>query len=189
MLGIVYGICAAVAGTILACQLLLSLLGIGGEHEVGDDLAHAAPADGHGVHHDGNAFLDVLSFRTVVAALAFFGLAGLGGERSGWSAPTTLVVALAAGAIALYAVYWLGAGLSRLQADATARPSGAIGCSGSVYLRVPAGRSGVGKVQISQQGRTIEYQAVTGGAELPVGRSVVVVALVGADTLEVESES
>jgi len=182
----VYGICAAVAGTILVIQLGLSFLGF--DHDLdGADADLDAHAGDDGGHH--GAFFGVLSFRTVTAALAFFGLAGLGGEASGWPSLQTFVVALIAGAGALYGTYWLGTALSSLQADATARPADAVGCPGSVYLRIPAERAGMGKVQVSQQGRTIEYEAVTAGQELRPGQSVVVVALVGADVVEVEESS
>ncbi len=176
---IVYGICAAVAGTVLAVQILLSF--VGADADLDADLSDATGGEA------GDSFFGVLSFRTITAGLTFFGLAGLGGGESGWGANATLSVATIVGVGAVYGTYWLGVFLHRLQADATVDPSHAVGCSGSVYLRIPAARAGVGKVQISQQGRTMEYEAVTRGAELQSGESVVVVAFVGADTVEVEA--
>lgn len=180
MPSVVYGICAAVFGTIFVIQLLLTITGIGG-----DQGADAFDDPGNLEHHSGGIF-GVLSFRTVTAALAFFGVAGLGGEASGWTALTTLSVALIAGAGALYCVYWLGIGLHRMRADGTADPARSIGCRGTVYLRIPARHGGIGKVQISQQGRTLEYEARTAGGELPVGAAIVVVSYLGSDTVEVE---
>jgi hypothetical protein len=185
MPSIVYGVCAAVAGTILGVQMLMSLLGFDGDLD--GDLDVDAHFDGHDHGGESHSFFGVLSFRTVTAALTFFGLAGLGGEQSGWDSNQTLAVAVVAGAFALYGTYWLGVGLNKLQSDATADPQDAIGCTGNVYLRIPAARAGAGKVQVSQQGRTIEYEAVTSGAELATGESVVVVAFVAGDTVEVEA--
>lgn len=195
---IVYGLCAAVGGTVMALQFLASAVGFGSDHGgdmVGDHGGgfgdHGGMGgDGHDAgdgfdDHDSSWFFGVLSFRTLIAALTFFGLAGLAGGKSGWDPNTTLVVAVLCGAIALYGVYWLGVGLSRLQADATVQVQGAIGSHGTVYLRVPAGRSGVGKVHISQQSRTMEYEAVTEGRELPVGASVEVVAVAGSEVVVV----
>ena len=181
MPSIVYGVCAAVGGTVLLVQILMSAVGFDGDLD--GDLADAADHPGD---HEGG-FFGVLSFRTVTAALTFFGVAGLAGEQSGWDETQVLVVATVAGAAALYGTYWLGVGLNRLQSDATATPEDSVGCVGSVYLRIPGNRAGAGKVQVSQQGRTIEYEAVTSGAELATGQSVVVVAFLGADTVEVEA--
>lgn len=183
-MSIVYGVCAAVGGVIFAVQLVLSLVGADHDASSIDD-----PGNIDHLDHGSSGIFGVLSFRTVVAALAFFGVAGLGGERSGWSATTTFGVALAVGGVALYGVYRLGLLLSRLQSDETADPRRSVGCTGSVYLRIPAARGGVGKIQISQQGRTMEYEAVTQGGELQVGQPIVVVAHVESDTVEVAPSS
>lgn len=180
---LVYGVCAAVFGTIFLLQLIMTITGIGGEMD-GDAFDDPGAMD-----HDSGGLFGVLSFRTVTAALAFFGVAGLGGQTAGWEPATTFGVALVAGAGALYVVYWLGVGLMKLQADGTADPAKSVGCRGSVYLRIPADNAGPGKVQISQQGRTIEYEARTQGAELPVGEPIVVVTYLGSDTVEVEAVS
>jgi hypothetical protein len=181
VLNTVYGIFAIVAGTIFLIQLVLSLLGVDtdGDGSVIDHVDHPG--------HDSSGFFGVLSFRTVTAALAFFGLTGLAGNRSGWSPTTTLTLAICVGGVALYGVFWLGKLLYGLQSDETVDPRQAIGCTGSVYLRIPAERGGVGKVQISQRGRTMEYAAVTRGSVLKVGDPIVVVAHVESDTVEVAS--
>ena len=102
--------CAALGGTILVCQTLLMLFGIGAESLHGDfggdfhgDLGGGHDAGGHagghaGIHSgdeqqdDDHAAADshhvawlfsVLSFRTIVAALTFFGLAGLAARVCG----------------------------------------------------------------------------------------------------------
>jgi hypothetical protein len=56
-----------------------------------------------------------------------------------------------------------------------------------VYLRVPAAKAGTGKVHLMLQNRTVEYQAVTVGAELPTGAPIRVVGVVNSDTVEVEA--
>ena len=123
-----------------------------------------------------------------MAALAFFGLAGLAAQSAEASTPTTLLVAVAAGAAAMAAVYWMMRGLQELRADGTVRIQRAVGQHGNVYLRVPANRSGSGKIQFNLQNRTMEYLAVTAGPELPTGTKVVVVGVVNPTTLEVQAE-
>jgi tRNA A-37 threonylcarbamoyl transferase component Bud32 len=187
-----YTICAVLGGTLLACQVVLSMLGLGHHHDI----------DGGGAEHDigghdhhggdqadheaqGSWFVGVLTFRTIVAALLFFGLSGRAAEAANLELPTTLAVALAAGAAALFGVAWMMKMLYRLRADGTVRIDRAIGRSGTVYLSIPANKTGVGKVLLNVQNRTVEYQAVTPHQSLPAGSPVVVLAVVNSDTVEV----
>jgi membrane protein implicated in regulation of membrane protease activity len=199
LLSKVYLVCFLVGGTVMVCQFLLSLFGLGGHHDVGDghDVGHdfhagdhdtAHDAHGHDQLHDAaqNWFVGVLTFRTITAALTFFGLGGLATVKSemlgaGWSA----AVAAAAGLGALFLVAWIMRSLSRLQSEGTARIERAVGQSGTVYLTVPGNKTGLGKVQLNLQNRTVEYQAVTPQQTLPTGTKIVVTAVVGKDTVEV----
>ena len=98
------------------------------------------------------------------------------------------LVAVAAGVAAMFAVYWMMQCLYRLRADGTVRIQRSVGQHGNVYLRIPANRSGSGKIQFNLQNRTMEYLAVTAGPELPTGAKVVVVGVVNPTTLEVQGE-
>ena len=208
----VYLVCAAVGGTILVCQFAMTLLGLGGDHgdlgggdghfELGHDAGHAgghggdahtdAAHDGHAgdqdqqQHVSSNWLFGVITFRTVVAALAFFGLAGLAGTQSELGYPTTLVAAIAAGVAAMYGVHALMQGLHRLNEDPTVRIRGAIGRAGSVYLRVPGQRAGSGKVTVIVQGQSLEFQAMTPHDTIPTGARVRVVGILDRETVEVE---
>jgi hypothetical protein len=182
----VYLVCALSGGTLLVCQFVLGLLGLGGEHDLDGD--HDLDTD-HEVGHDhtGATFLTVLTFRTVTTSLAFFGLAGLAAGPMIADDTVTFGVALAAGAAALVFVVWLMKSLHKLKADGTARVDRALGQSGTVYLTVPGQKSGVGKVTLALQNRTVELQAVTQAETLPTGSQVVVVSVLGPDTVEVVS--
>ena len=217
-MAILFMVCAALGGTILVLQFLLTLIGLGGDwldvdvpHDVGHDLGgldHDFSADLHGetagdhagdghpggdhpagaAHHHGSTWLfGVISFRTVVAALAFFGLAGLAAQSAEASTTNTLVVAVGAGAAAMYAVYGMMRGMRSLHAEGTVRIQRAIGKCATVYLRIPPQNSGAGKIQINLQNRTMEYQAVTAGDALPTGATVVVTDVLGSDTVQVAS--
>lgn len=199
MATIVYSVCAVLGGTVLLCQFVMTLLGLDHAdmpddvpHDFGHDFAHDA---GHDAGHDGDQadhahnsswFFGMLTFRTVVAALTFFGLAGLAGGSAEMPALLTLVVALAAGGAAMCGVHWMMQTLYRLKSDGTARIERAVGRQGTVYLRIPAHKGGVGKVHVNVQNRTMEYEALTSQVELPVGAKVVVVNVAGPDTVEVE---
>lgn len=179
----VYFGCAAVGGAILAVQTIGTLFGIGGhEHaDVGlDDLHDHEPG-----HVDADAFVKILTFKSLVAFITFFGLVGLACEQGGIQPGSTFVLALVAGGAALYGVAWLMKGFSKLQSRGNVNIKNAVGLSGKVYLRVPRHGEGVGKVTVAVQGRTLELKAVTGGAEIPTGAPVKIVAAREPDTLEV----
>ncbi|HJT78526.1 MAG TPA: hypothetical protein VJ739_15080 [Gemmataceae bacterium] len=186
-----YLVCFLIGGSLLACQVLLSLLGLShvldfGGHDV-HDLGHAG--HGHTGDHDHEAswFAELFTFRTLTAAATFFGLGGLTGyARFGPDAWwLTLAVAFAAGTGALLLVAFLMRSMGKLRADGTAHIERAVGESGTVYLTIPAARAGVGKVTVPVQNRTMEYKAVTPDAELPTGAQVVVVGIVDSETVEV----
>lgn len=62
----------------------------------------------------------------------------------------------------------------------------AVGESATVYVPVPASQQGSGKVTLTLQGRTVEYQAVTSeGQQLPTGTAVLIVEVLSDDTVEV----
>lgn len=200
MATIIYSVSAVIGGTILFCQFLMTLIGIG--HDVSADLPDDVPHDfsfGHDAggadhdmahdagHHETSSLLRILTFRTIVAALTFFGLAGLAGNSAELPGELTFVVAVAAGAAAMYGVHWLLQSLKRLRADGTVRIERAVGRAGTVYLRIPANKSGAGKIQINVQNRTMEYEAMTAHEPLPVGSKVVVTHVLGPDTVEVEA--
>ncbi|MFN4257809.1 MAG: hypothetical protein ACK4RK_00795 [Gemmataceae bacterium] len=187
----VYLICAILGGTILVGQFLLSVLGVGGDHDGGDasvgDTHDIHTSDGHDHHGAGHGgwFVGVLTFRTVVAALTFFGLIGMMGSTSAWSSPVTFVLAVAAGAGAMFLVAWVMKSLHQLRSDGTVRIERTVGEPGTVYLRIPGHREGVGKVTVSVQNRSVEFQAVTNHDALPTGAKIIVVGVVNSDTLEV----
>jgi len=204
--------CALTGGTILVCQMVTTLLGIGGQdsdaaghggaelahdigHDIGHDLSHdtgtghdsSTAADHAPAHHHSSTWLfGVLSFRTLVAALTFFGIGGLAAISAGLHVTNQLLISLACAVGAMYLVHWLLSLLYRLSEDHTVRVQRALGHEGTVYIPVPAGKSGAGKIQLQLQGRLMEYAAVTSApADLPTGARVVVVGVREDSTLEV----
>lgn len=176
-----YLTCAALGGTILVLQVVFGLIGIGGDHDVDHDTSDAGDHD-----HDGGWFFGALSIRTAAAALTFFGLGGLTAVYYGASEPAAIGVAIGSAAAAFYAVAFLIRSLKQLKADGTVRIDRTVGTTGSVYLRIPGSRAGMGKVQLAVQKRTVEFQAMTAGPELATGSPIRVVGVVNSDTVEVE---
>jgi hypothetical protein len=192
-----YMVCAVVGGTVLFCQFVLTLLGLSDDFaDVPDDMPDASdigPVDHHGgghhagsEHHESSTWLfGVLTFRTVVAALTFFGLTGLATSSNNFRPLTGFFTALAAGGVAMYGLHWMMQALHKLRADGTARIDRAVGTVGTVYLRIPGRNAGAGKIHLNLQNRTVEYDALTADDDLPAGARIVVVSVIGPDTVSV----
>jgi membrane protein implicated in regulation of membrane protease activity len=177
-------------------------LGLGGHHDIGGDHdfgghdAGGHDASGHDTGHDAdhsheggsgttNWFLSVLTFRTLSAAAAFFGLTGLVLTKAGIEQEIAVAAAIAVALAVAFTIRWLMQNLSRLNLDGTVHIHKAIGAAGTVYLSIPGNQAGAGKVHVRVDGRLIEYKAITKSAELPTGADVVVVAVIDSGTLEV----
>jgi membrane protein implicated in regulation of membrane protease activity len=199
-------LCAVVGGTVLICQFVLTLVGLGGDHgidfahdvphdfagDVGHDLvagdAHGADSAGHDAHgHHGSSWLfGVISFRTLVAAATFFGLAGLAAQSARQPIGVQILLAAIAGGAAMYGVHWIVRAMGRLSEDATVRIRHALGQEGTVYVPIPPAKVQAGKVQIKLQNRLVEYEAITKNAQrLATGTKIRVVGIAGG-MLEVE---
>lgn len=165
-------LCAVLGGGVLVLQVVLSLVGLA-DH----DLA----LDGHAEAGD---LLDLLSVRSVAAGLAFFGIGAMLMESLGVPALLAVPVGLAAGLAAAAAVTRIMRLMLRMESDGTVDLAQALGAEGTVYLSIPGGRSGPGKVSLTVQGRLLELQAVS---EQPLanGAPVMVIGILGPETVEV----
>lgn len=197
-----YQYCAIIGGTVIVCQFLLTLFGLGGDHDTGGHDVGGHDIGGHDVGHDvahdphhgpghtsTNWLFGVLTLRTIVAGLAFFGLTGLILMKGGVDETFTLVGAIAAGLAALVLVSWLMRSLGKLNVDGTITIDRALGATGTVYLSIPGHKAGSGKVHVSINNRLVEYKAITTQEDLPTGAKVVVVGIVSSDTVEVNPVS
>lgn len=191
MLYLFYG-CAIVGGTIFVLQSAMTLLGFGLEEF---DVADAAPdnfdvlnSPGEVIDHGSTLLFGVISFRTIVAALTFFGVAGAGATKAGQSQFVASVIGVLAGLGAMYSVHFLMRFLYSLRHDGTQRIQSSIGKRATVYIPIPSENSGTGKIRLKMQERLVEYPAVTAASKrLATGEIVEVVGIVNAMTLEVKS--
>lgn len=208
---------AIIGGTVLAFQLVLMVLGLGdgGGHDIasgdgadfsggadlpdgdlsGDvDHAHGHPTwteagDADMGHPGAHWFYEVLSLRTLGAAVTFFGLAGKTAQARGMGDASSIVVGLLVGAAAMYGVYWLFKQVYKVQHSGNENIRRAIGLPATVYVPIPANRDGLGKVTFRLQDRTVEYQAITSEVDrLRTGEEVIITEIVNSDTVCVARE-
>ena len=178
----IYIACAIAGGTVMLSQFGLSLFGLDGDAVDIDDVDVTEVDAG-----DASDGLNVLSVRAVSGFLTLFGLVGWAGTSSDWSPVVTAGAALGAGATAMLFVAWMMRMFRRLSESGNVNPGNAIGSDAVVYLRIPAKRDGKGKITVAIQGRSLEYDAVTTGEELPTGAACRVIAIHSGNTFEVEA--
>jgi hypothetical protein len=145
-----YWFCALSGSGMFIIQFLLTIFGIGHDHEVDD---------GHG-HFDVQNFKWITK-QTLTGFLMFFGLVGLtckkefalsGGASAAWAA--------AGGLVAVFATALIFKMAKKLRSPgAVFRIEDAIGKEAFVYQRIP--KNGLGKISISLHHHTHEIDAVS----------------------------
>jgi hypothetical protein len=189
----VYLVCAAAGSTLLIIMFILTFMGMDGSgegadaHFSGDEPAEALDMldDFTEPHGDSTLFFHVLSIRSVIAAVAFFGLGGLLAETAGASPYVGYLSAMTGGVVAMFAVAWMMHLLYALRHDGSFRIGAVLGSPATVYLAVPGARSGVGKVTVAAQNRSVELDAMTDEESIATGSRVVVVEIVNENTVAV----
>ncbi|MBQ0025018.1 MAG: NfeD family protein [Bacteroidales bacterium] len=133
---------------------------------------------------------NLYTFRNlVVFCLGFGWTAILLGPQIG-STGLLMVISAVCGIGLVVAVMYIFKFLSNMQQSGTINVfKSAVGCYGTAYLKIPEGRSGEGKVQISINDSVREYNAMTDGEEIPTGAPVTVVEVLDANTLLVERQN
>jgi hypothetical protein len=175
----VYTLCAAVGCTFLIIQVAMQLFGIGGGHTEFD-------ADMEAHEGESNLFFGLLSFKSLSAFFAFFGLAGLATEQAGIeSGALRLVIAALCGTAAATVVVLLMRLLSKLQSSGNVNLDHLVGRRAKVHLSVPASNSGSGKIIVEFNGREVEVMAMTSGAALPTGAIADVTRRIEGETFEI----
>lgn len=176
----IYWSVALITTAVFVIQTALTFIGLGDSDADVDFSADSTPDGGlDGV----DGAMQIFTMRNVVNFL--LGLSW-GGVCLWEVIPNRVLLALASVAIGLCFVgffIFLYKQMMRLQSSGNIRIESAVGQACQVYLRIPAGRSGTGKVQISFSGSVQEVDAQTDGEALASGTRVRVVSVIDAHTL------
>lgn len=189
------------ASLILLIQIVLTLLGFGqgGEGaDLGDTSVDSVDTDadldlsgdaGDGGHTASDAdVLRLFSLQSVVAFLTVFGWTTIIAYHSGLDGLLSVLIGLAFGMGVMFGVAKLIQLTARLAATGNISIKNALGQIAQVYIPIPAGGRGEGKVNLTLQERFVELSAVTDkDAPIPSGVFVRVVD-VRAGVLVVEKE-
>ena len=202
---------AVPATFILLVQVVLSIVSSSGGDSDGLDTEHGFDLHSNGIDFDGDGIADVipessggvfgsesvpdgndsglhiLSFRGIIAFFAIFGWTGIMMLENGTANWLSVIVASAAGFLAMIGIAYLMKLVMKLQSDGSQNIKYALGVSGSVYITVMPQRKEKGKVNILLQGVLVELDAVTDETEpLTFGTEIVVIGFSGGNTLVVK---
>ena len=171
----------ALATLIFIIQSIMTFVGADTDSDLSGDIDGVDVGD-----LDGGS--NLLTFRNFVNFMMGFGWSAILLKDSISSPVVLIIVSVLIGvglvAVVMYLFKWLGTmqQSGNIYADQVAR-----GCEGTVYLTIPAARSGQGKVQIAIGGAVREYDAVTESeTAIANGKSIRVVDVIGTNLLLVE---
>ena len=183
---VLWGITLA-ASLIFVIQTVMTFIGAdaGGDFDV--DAGGGMDVDFDDVSSAMGTGMNLLTFRNLVNFLLGFGwtfiLLQKSISKTGLLLSISVLVGLALVAIVMYMFKWLS---SMQQSGTIDVYKAAVGCHGKVYLTIPGGRSGEGKVQITINNSVREYAALTDSDTLKTGTPIKVLEVLSPSTLLVE---
>ena len=177
-----FWIIACCASLIFIIQTIMTFVGLGTDADV-----DAGPMDGAVDSVEDGELSGVFSFRNLINFLLGYGWAGallFGSIDKRW---LLQIIAIGVGLLFVLAFVFMFRQVMKLSHDGSFQMKEAVGLKADVYLRIPAARSGRGKVQVSVKGSIHEIDAVTDSKEeIPTGGQVKIVDALGNDLLLVE---
>ena len=174
------------ASLIFVIQTIMTFLGIGGQ-DFDTDVDGGFDSSFDDGAFDADPSMSLLTFRNLVNFCLGFGWTAILLNERIKSTGLLIIVSVIVGVLLVAAVMWIFKWLSGMQqaGNIDVRKS-AVGCEGKVYLTIPGGREGEGKVQISINNAVREYDAVTDGDTIPTGKPIRVTDVINDYTLLVE---
>ena len=173
---------ACCASLVFIIQTIMTFIGLGTDADV-----DAGPMDGSVDSMEDGARSGVFSVRNLINFLLGYGWAGVllfDDIEKRW---LLQLLAIAVGLLFVLAFVFMFRQVMKLSHDGSFKMSETVGLKADVYLRIPAARSGRGKVQLSVKGSVHEIDAVTDNdAEIPTGGQVEIVEVLGDDLLLVK---
>ena len=177
-----FWIVACSASLVFIIQTIMTFVGLGTDADI-----DAGPMDSTADAFEDGTLSGVFSFRNLINFLLGYGWAGallFDSIEKGW---LLQIVAIAVGLAFVLAFVFMFRQVMKLSHDGSFRMQEAVGLKADVYLRIPAARSGRGKVQVSVKGSVHEIDAVTDSdKEIATGEQVEIVEVLGDDLLLVK---
>ena len=177
-----FWVIALCASLVFLIQTIMTFVGLGTDADV-----DAGPMDGTVDSVEDGSLSGVFSFRNLINFLLGYGWAGVLLFDSFEKRLVLQLVAIAVGLVFVLAFVFMFRQVMKLSHDGSFKMQEAVGLKADVYLRIPAARSGRGKVQVSVKGSVHEIDAMTDNTEeIATGGQVKIVKVLGDDLLLVE---
>ena len=167
----IYWIIAFPATLLFFIQLIMTFIGGDAGHNA--DVSHdlGSDLDGDGMH--------IFSVKNTIAFFTIFAWSGLACIQGGLNLFVILIISLVCGSVMMLIMAALFYYISKLSYSGTMDFKNAIDQTGSVYLSIPAKKSGVGKVQVKVQGALRTLDAMTEDLEvIKTGTNIQVTAII-----------
>lgn len=142
---------------------------------VGADAGDGLEADFDGDLDGGDHSFQLFSLRNLVNFMLGFGWTGVTFFDSIDNRFVLILLATLIGSLFVAVFFMVIKQLLKLAEDNTVRIQDAVGKLAEVYLFIPAGGMGKGKVQVSIRGSVHEYDAISKGASFATGSFVRIV--------------
>lgn len=175
----IFWLIAGVSSILFLITFVFSLIGFDMDSDVDFHI------DTHSDFHV-DSDVGMFSVRSIVAFFTFFGWAGVLILSDGGTTSMAFIGAFIAGLAAFFIVGYLMITLTKLGESGTTDLKSAIAHLAEVYLSIPAGRNGKGKVHILLDGSLKELPAITDGEELKTGEKVFVLDILPGNILVVQ---
>lgn len=189
---VLWGVTLA-ASLIFIIQTILTFIGADADTTGLDGADLGGDMDATDLSMDGDAAAggtgsNLYTFRNLINFLLGFGWTAILLRDSVQSNVLRIILAIAVGVGLVALVMYLFRLLGKMQQSGNINVfKSAIGCQGTVYLTIPAARTGEGKVQISINTAVREYNAQTEeDSPIPTGTPIKVVEVINDSTLLVE---
>jgi len=165
-------------------QFVLSLIGL--DFESDTDIDVSADSDTGG-DYSLDASFTLFSVRSIIAFFTFFGWTGVLAINAGFGTMMAVILASLSGFLAMAMVGYMMYLFSKLGESGNIDVNEALFQTGEVYLTIPEGKRGQGKIHINIQGVLKEMDAITEGKMIANGSNVRVVEVIDDKILVVES--
>ncbi|WP_417612177.1 hypothetical protein [Owenweeksia hongkongensis] len=122
------------------------------------------------IENDGGVGFQFFTFKNMVAFFVLFSWTGIASLDSGYSMLTTIIISVVSGLAMMTIMAFMFYQISKLHQSGTLKIERAVGKIGEAYLRIPGGRGGFGKIQLTLQGSVHEFDALTDQeTDIPTG--------------------
>ncbi len=161
-------------------QFVVSLFGFDFDADVEAELGDGGSG---GMDFD----FSLLSVRSIVAFFTFFGWTGVLMLKGGSSLLAVLVGSGLSGIFAMLIVAYMLYLFTKFNQSGTIDLEQALFQKGEVYLTIPGGKEGMGKVQVQIGQNKREMRAITEGSSIPNGAPIRVIEVLEDNILIVEA--